>query len=404
MKKFIILTLFLLNFAFVFEHGKLEVTMGLEMRAQTNNSEVGDGYSGSTCSLCHNPSDKCTCSFEVCKCQYCKLNCNECNNSCQTCMCGCTTPYCSGLHCYSDCPNGSSPCQFCGTCGCTGQCQNNCPDGNAPCDYCQLCGCHGECLFPTETPVFDCNSIEGGTAYMDQCGECVGGNTGKTACIPIENNNPCKDMLNSLSSPQIQSQYKALAEKLKANAEKEWGTEIFAKYDNATDWMNCTGIYSTNVPSIREGEDHSFEPNWKDDYANLNRILGYMHTHPSDETCFSPADIEVFLKLNSDRLNLEKRSKDAIAMALTPSTNYILKIDDWTKLRDLDPSVLSGLRSTFEKRVLDYGQKQEKVFMDLYVNNPAMKGIFNVFKTDPSGKPGLLSTDANGNTINTPCN
>lgn len=33
-----------------------------------------------------------------------------------------------------------------------------------------------------EEPEFDCAGVEGGSAYYDGCGECVGGNTGKEAC------------------------------------------------------------------------------------------------------------------------------------------------------------------------------------------------------------------------------
>ena len=32
----------------------------------------------------------------------------------------------------------------------------------------------------------DCNGELGGTAYTDDCGECVGGNTGLTACADVE--------------------------------------------------------------------------------------------------------------------------------------------------------------------------------------------------------------------------
>lgn len=38
------------------------------------------------------------------------------------------------------------------------------------------CGCHAE-------PVVDCNGDENGTAYVDECGQCVEGNTGNTACV-----------------------------------------------------------------------------------------------------------------------------------------------------------------------------------------------------------------------------
>jgi hypothetical protein len=33
-------------------------------------------------------------------------------------------------------------------------------------------------------PVADCNGVLGGTAYLDACGNCVGGNTGNTPCTP----------------------------------------------------------------------------------------------------------------------------------------------------------------------------------------------------------------------------
>ena len=29
----------------------------------------------------------------------------------------------------------------------------------------------------------DCNGVAGGSAYLDNCGTCVGGNTGKIACV-----------------------------------------------------------------------------------------------------------------------------------------------------------------------------------------------------------------------------
>ena len=38
------------------------------------------------------------------------------------------------------------------------------------------CGCYNQ-------PIVDCNGVENGTAYEDECEECVGGNTGKTACV-----------------------------------------------------------------------------------------------------------------------------------------------------------------------------------------------------------------------------
>ncbi|MEE2954102.1 MAG: fibronectin type III domain-containing protein, partial [Bacteroidota bacterium] len=39
--------------------------------------------------------------------------------------------------------------------------------------------------FQTTNYVLDCNGSPGGTAYVDSCGNCVGGNTGKVECIPF---------------------------------------------------------------------------------------------------------------------------------------------------------------------------------------------------------------------------
>jgi len=44
MKKYIVLLLFFINFAFAYQHGKMEVTAGIEMKAQSSGDETGDGY------------------------------------------------------------------------------------------------------------------------------------------------------------------------------------------------------------------------------------------------------------------------------------------------------------------------------------------------------------------------
>jgi len=44
MKKYIILLLFFINFAFVFQHGMIEVKVGMEAKGQTTGDEAGDGY------------------------------------------------------------------------------------------------------------------------------------------------------------------------------------------------------------------------------------------------------------------------------------------------------------------------------------------------------------------------
>lgn len=85
-------------------------------------------------------------------------------------------------------PNGSAYIDGCGSCvgGNTGQqpCANDCngtPGGSAYLDNCGTCV--GGTTGQTACTT-DCNGVPGGNAYIDGCGSCVGGNTGQTACTP----------------------------------------------------------------------------------------------------------------------------------------------------------------------------------------------------------------------------
>jgi len=66
-------------------------------------------------------------------------------------------------------------------------------------DMCMLsCGCCGSCCDcdpslckeeePDEKPTYDCAGVKNGDAYVDACGDCVGGNTGAIPCDPCERN------------------------------------------------------------------------------------------------------------------------------------------------------------------------------------------------------------------------
>jgi len=91
------------------------------------------------------------------------------------------------LDCADECPNDPNKIEP-GECGCGSieqdPCEDSCPDDpnkTSP----GLCGCgipEGTCQ--------DCNNVAGGTAYIDGCGECVGGNTGNTECVSTCVNTP----------------------------------------------------------------------------------------------------------------------------------------------------------------------------------------------------------------------
>lgn len=80
-------------------------------------------------------------------------------------------------------PSGLSPasCTSSGPTDCNGD-----VGGSAYTDNC------GECVGGNTGKLaceVDCNGVPGGTAFLDNCNECVGGNTGKTACVPSCDNN-----------------------------------------------------------------------------------------------------------------------------------------------------------------------------------------------------------------------
>ena len=96
------------------------------------------------------------------------------------CLCVGQVVDCAGV------PGGNAFVDNCGTCvgGTTGlsACVKDCNGvwgGTAFLDNCGTCVGGNTGL---NACVKDCNGVWGGTAYMDNCGSCVGGNTGLTAC------------------------------------------------------------------------------------------------------------------------------------------------------------------------------------------------------------------------------
>lgn len=248
------------------------------------------------------------------------------------------------------------------------------------------CACWGECGddnddnddYGDETPIpkeKDCAGVEDGKAYFDDCEECVGGTTEKQPC----KESPCEKVNRLLQNEQINKQYKQLLEKAKNKATKEWGTEIVAHFNDINNWLNVTGAYSIKSPEIREGNDHSFELNWKDDSKAFNRMLGYMHTHPTAGTCFSPGDINKFISLKDSPTTLERMSKDAMCVAITPEVTYILTIKDWNKIKQINEKTLKSLEKLIMGKYKNLDDnRQESAFINVYLEDESIKGTFNL--------------------------
>jgi len=101
------------------------------------------------------------------------------------------------------------------SCGCCGSCcecdpslciEEEADEGEE--EICDMpCGCCGSCCDcdpslckeeePDEKPTYDCAGVKNGNAYVDACGDCVGGNTGAITC------DPCEEEMNNLANNDI---------------------------------------------------------------------------------------------------------------------------------------------------------------------------------------------------------
>jgi len=115
---------------------------------------------------------------------------------------------CWGAGCEACEPSCYLPCGCCGSCC---ECDPSICLEEAITDFeeeepCELsCGCCGNCCEcdPSSCnqpePEKDCAGVINGSAYMDDCGNCVGGNTGAIAC------DPCKDEMVDMAEIDVES-------------------------------------------------------------------------------------------------------------------------------------------------------------------------------------------------------
>lgn len=96
--------------------------------------------------------------------------------------------------------------------------------------------------------VKDCNGVNNGTAYLDECGICVGGNTGKTACVV-----DCKGVVNGTAT-------------LDACGICSGGTTGLVA---CTDALQCEDFCTAN--GVLEAKNAGFQG---DGYLNLDNVVG----------------------------------------------------------------------------------------------------------------------------------
>lgn len=175
MKKYIIFLIFLINFTIKFYDGKIVVSIGMDSLAQSgdeggddwwdddddddwwwiDDDNDGENDNSTACALCG--------SF-------------SCDGSCEIIVTPNEPPCDDPCWCYGDCDGEEEPPCMSSDCDCYGI---GCEEPEDPDDNSE------------PNIIYDCAGVANGTAYFDQCHQCVGGNTGKTACAT-----PCEDFIN----------------------------------------------------------------------------------------------------------------------------------------------------------------------------------------------------------------
>lgn len=100
----------------------------------------------------------------------------------------------------------------------------------------------------------DCNGVPGGSAYLDKCQKCVGGNTGKTDC------DPCKEIEKIKNDTELINRLKDYISK--------------AKNDQLEDGYMKKSDGSLLIPKNRDAGKVTFSHNITDKFSEM------IHTHP----------------------------------------------------------------------------------------------------------------------------
>lgn len=134
--------------------------------------------------------------------------------------------------------------------------------------------------------------------------------------------------MDKLSRSNIDSLLVVLEEKAISGG-NEWGAEIRIKFQDWEDLAYFTNPGEQGVDLLREGnvDGHSFSPSVINT-SDWRAFIGYLHSHPTDGTCFSPADALLFTIFCDQVFDRVQRFENAIGVVVTPSESYALTITD----------------------------------------------------------------------------
>ena len=220
-----------------------------------------------------------------------------------------------------------------------------------------------------------------GTVAINTTTTIGGSGTGITVMQPptFTATTPCQKASEQLGKQNLKTRIKELNGKTSGN--HEWGQVIKESFQNNVDFSkNINGIIQS-VDDLTEDTDAFTDPAdgttvypYKIPKFSLDnkpednpRVIGFMHSHPFSNSCFSPADMMIFknacegsvdesvtpAKLNNTFDNVERANyfKDAIGIMIDDQFAYTIKITDPASFCDLMSSnSIKNLQDDFDDK------------------------------------------------------
>lgn len=300
--------------------------------------------------------------------------------------------------------------------------------------------------------ITDCAGVYGGTAYLDACQTCVGGNTQKIAtkwyqdldndgwgnsliskycyspgsgwvakdgdlnddCYNLANyfyqcDDPCDKLGIQLLDINLQAAVTALKTKTGVG-NKEWGTEVRAKFDSIPDMASMNfEDYQQQTGSIRESTlsgSSAFNSNFSPDNINHTLTIGTIHSHPDisgaiNNSCFSPQDVLAFRDNYCNLAQGNNIFKEAVAVLVTAGAVFAMKINDPVALCAMTGSVASyttQFRNLTTPGLTSSPISQEQAFQSIFGNT------VKLFKQNSDGTFTPKTLNSSGNSVNGDCN
>ena len=159
----------------------------------------------------------------------------------------------------------------------------------------------------------DCNGVASGLAYLDECGDCVEGNTGLKPCSLNEEYIWTKPS-NALPVELIQFDGELIENRTRLNwstasEENVAGFEI-QKSNNATDWERLHFVSANNQPSLyQEWDKNPFEGITYYRLRIIDLDISFEYSNIISVYRGNVADILVFPNPTSESINVSFKSK-----------------------------------------------------------------------------------------------